>query len=133
LAPTGVGVSKKYTIAPKFLRLEPESGLKAIIPLLTEKFHVSSIGDFASYYAGQHNEKSDLDLLAEFPVPVASEFFTSERFLEQYMGILVELVTRNSWQVQFNPLIALEIWPLIFTRCSPNLGQEFHPENIPHA
>jgi len=114
LAPTGVGVSKKYAIAPKFLRLEPESGLKAIIPLLTEKFHVYSIGDFGSYYAGQHNEKSDLDLLAEFPVPVASEFFTSERFLEQYMGILVELVTRNSWQVQFNPLIALEIYALDF-------------------
>jgi hypothetical protein len=29
-----------------------------------------------------------------------------------------------------NPLIALEIWPLIFTRCSHNLGQEFHPEII---
>ena len=61
-------------------KLEIESKLKAIKPLLTDKFHVSSIGYFGSYSTGQQNEKSDLDLLVEFSEPVGWEFFYIRAF-----------------------------------------------------
>jgi len=77
-------------------KLEIENKLQAIKPVLTDKFHVSSIGYFGSYSTGQQNEQSDLDLLVEFSEPVGWEFFTLERFLEQTMGLRVDLVTRNS-------------------------------------
>ncbi|MFN4931551.1 MAG: nucleotidyltransferase family protein [Bacteroidota bacterium] len=90
-------------------KLEIESKLKAIKPLLTDKFHVSSIGYFGSYSTGQQNEKSDLDLLVEFSEPVGWEFFTLERFLEQNMGIRVDLVTRNSLKEQIKESILKQV------------------------
>ena len=90
-------------------KLEIESKLKAIKPLLTDKFHVSSIGYFGSYSTGQQNENSDLDLLVEFSEPVGWEFFTLERFLEQNMGIRVDLVTRNSLKEQIKESILKQV------------------------
>ena len=90
-------------------KLEIESKLKAIKPLLTDKFHVSSIGYFGSYSTGQQNEKSDLDLLVEFSEPVGWEFFTLERFLEQTMGRRVDLVTRNSLKEQIKESILSQV------------------------
>ena len=90
-------------------KLEIENKLQAIKPVLTDKFHVSSIGYFGSYSTGQQNEKSDLDLLVEFSEPVGWEFFTLERFLEQNMGIRVDLVTRNSLKEQIKESILKQV------------------------
>ncbi len=77
-------------------RNDIESKLRNIKPLLTDKYHVSSIGYFGSYGSGEQTEKSDLDLLVEFSQPVGWEFFTLENFLEQTLGIKVDLVTPNA-------------------------------------
>jgi len=77
--------------------------------VLTDKFHVSSIGYFGSYSTGQQNEQSDLDLLVEFSEPVGWEFFTLERFLEQTMGLRVDLVTRNSLKEQIKESILKQV------------------------
>ena len=90
-------------------KLEIEHKLQAIKPVLTDKFHVSSIGYFGSYSTGQQNEKSDLDLLVEFSEPVGWEFFTLERFLEQTMGLRVDLVTRNSLKEQIKESILKQV------------------------
>lgn len=74
---------------------EIESKLQAIKPELTEKFHVSSIGYFGSYANGQQTETSDLDLVVEFSQPVGWSFFTLESFLEQSLGLSIDLITRN--------------------------------------
>ena len=76
--------------------VEIESKLRAMKPELTEKFHVSSIGYFGSYARGQQNGASDLDLIVEFSQPVGWAFFTLESFLEQSLGIKVDLTTKNS-------------------------------------
>ncbi len=75
---------------------EIETKLQQIKPLLTDKFHISSIGYFGSYASGQQTDNSDLDLLVEFSEPVGWEFFTLERFLEQTFGIRVDLVTPSA-------------------------------------
>jgi hypothetical protein len=90
-------------------KLEIENKLQEIKPVLTDKFHVSSIGYFGSYSTGQQNEQSDLDLLVEFSEPVGWEFFTIERFLEQTMGLRVDLVTRNSLKEQIKESILKQV------------------------
>jgi predicted nucleotidyltransferase len=77
-------------------RSDIETKLQQIKPVLTDKFHVSSIGFFGSYSTGQQTDSSDLDLLVEFSQPVGWEFFTLERFLEQSFGLRVDFVTRNA-------------------------------------
>lgn len=74
---------------------EIESKLRAIKPELAEKFHISSIGYFGSYARGQQSDASDLDVVVEFSQPVGWAFFTLENFLEQSLGITVDLVTKN--------------------------------------
>ncbi|HWZ05075.1 MAG TPA: nucleotidyltransferase family protein [Mucilaginibacter sp.] len=78
-----------------FSTAEIESKLQAIKPELAEKFHVSSIGYFGSYAKGQQTETSDLDLVVEFSQPVGWSFFTLENFLEQSLGLSIDLITRN--------------------------------------
>ncbi|HZY38180.1 MAG TPA: nucleotidyltransferase family protein [Mucilaginibacter sp.] len=78
-----------------FSATDIETKLKEIKPVLAEKFHVSSIGYFGSYARGQQNGDSDLDLIVEFSQPVGWAFFTLESFLEQSLGITVDLVTKN--------------------------------------
>jgi predicted nucleotidyltransferase len=70
---------------------------------------VSSICYFGSYSTGQQNDQSDLDLLVEFSEPVGWEFFTLERFLEQTMGLRVDLVTRNSLKEQIKESILKQV------------------------
>ncbi len=78
-----------------FTANEIEARLREIKPELIEKFHVSSIGYFGSYARGQQNGASDLDLIVEFSQPVGWTFFALEDFLEQSLGITVDLVTKN--------------------------------------
>jgi len=75
---------------------EIESKLQSLKPEPANRFHVSAIGYFGSYSNGQQTEQSDLDLLVEFSQPIGWEFFTLERYLEQVLGLRVDLVTRNA-------------------------------------
>jgi predicted nucleotidyltransferase len=75
---------------------EIESKLKQIKPLLADKYHVSAIGYFGSFAKGQQTDKSDLDLLVSFSRPIGWDFFALEFFLEQTLGIHVDLVTPNA-------------------------------------
>jgi predicted nucleotidyltransferase len=88
---------------------EIESKLRAIKPELTEKFHVSSIGYFGSYARGQQNGASDLDLIVEFSQPVGWAFFTLENFLEQSLGITVDLVTKNGLKERIKQSILSQV------------------------
>ncbi len=79
-----------------FSQSEIEIKLKQMKPMLTDRFHVSRIGYFGSYSKNEQNELSDLDLLVEFNRPIGWDFFTLEHFLEQSLGLKVDLVTRNA-------------------------------------
>jgi len=90
-------------------KLDIENKLQAIKPILADKFHVRSIGYFGSYSTGQQNDQSDLDLLVEFSQPVGWEFFTLECFLEQSLGLRVDLVTRNALKEQIKESILKQV------------------------
>jgi predicted nucleotidyltransferase len=79
-----------------YTRTEIENKLHKIKPVLADQFHVSKIGYFGSFATDEQNDNSDLDLLVEFSQPIGWEFFTLERFLEQSLGLKIDLVTRNA-------------------------------------
>lgn len=86
-----------------------EEKLQQIKPVLVDKFHVSKIGYFGSYVNGQQTKQSDIDLLVEFSQPVGWGFFTLERFLEQALGIPVDLVTKNALKEQIKGRILNQV------------------------
>jgi predicted nucleotidyltransferase len=73
-----------------------EAKLQQIKPVLAEKFHVSEIGYFGSYVTGNQTANSDLDLIVEFSQPIGWSFFTLESFLEQALGLRIDLVTKSA-------------------------------------
>ncbi|MBL7892148.1 MAG: nucleotidyltransferase family protein [Bacteroidia bacterium] len=86
-----------------------ETRLKQIKPLLEDKYHVSKIGYFGSFATGKQTGNSDLDLLVEFSQPVGWEFFSLEKFLEQSLGISVDLVTRNALKARIKESILNQV------------------------
>lgn len=83
-------------LADMFTRADIENRLKQIKPELVDKFHVSRIGYFGSFANIIQDENSDLDLLVEFSEPIGCKFFTLEQFLEQSLGIPIDLVTKDA-------------------------------------
>jgi predicted nucleotidyltransferase len=86
-----------------------ETKLKEIKPLLADKFHVSNIGYFGSYAKGLQTVDSDLDLVVEFSHPVGWSFFTLEGFLEQSLGITVDLITKNALKERIKESILKDV------------------------
>jgi len=70
---------------------------------------VKEIGYFGSYSAQQQNEESDLDILVVFSKPVGWGFFTLEKFLEEQIGVKIDLVTRNALKEQFKDRILKQV------------------------
>ena len=60
---------------------------------LEEKYKVKSIAIFGSYARGEQTENSDVDIMVEFSEPVGFEFFGLADFLEDMLGVRVDLVT----------------------------------------
>lgn len=90
-------------------RTDIENKLQQIKPVLVDKFHVNRIGYFGSYVNGEQTDKSDLDLLVEFSQPVGWEFFTLEKFLEQALGLPVDLVTKNALKERIKETILNQV------------------------
>ena len=89
--------------------IEIEDKLRTIKPVLANKFNVSQIGYFGSFASGEQNENSDIDILVEFSKPIGWEFFTLEKFLEETIGIKVDLVTKNALKVQLKKSILNQV------------------------
>jgi uncharacterized protein len=100
---------KNLYIAYMLTRSDIEHKLQAIRPELADRFHVSKIGYFGSFSTNQQTDSSDLDLLVEFSKPVGWEFFTLESYLEQALGIRVDLVTKNALKDQIKESILNQV------------------------
>jgi len=90
-------------------KTEIESKLKAIKPVLADKFLVSKIGYFGSYAKGVQTTNSYIDLIVEFSQPVGWAFLTLEGFLEQTLGLKVDLVTPNGLRGRIKESILNEV------------------------
>jgi len=84
--------------------------LKNQKPFLKEKYGVKEIGIFGSYVKGEQKAESDLDILVEFGRPVGFfEFLEMEEYLENTIGIKVELVTPKALKPKIGEHILREV------------------------
>ena len=60
---------------------------------LEEKYKVKSIAIFGSYARKEQTENSDVDIMVTFSEPVGLEFFGLANFLEDILGMRVDLTT----------------------------------------
>ncbi len=64
--------------------------------LLEEKFKVKRIGIFGSYTRNEESKTSDVDILVELYEPIGWDFVELKLFLEDLLGLKVDLVTTNA-------------------------------------
>jgi predicted nucleotidyltransferase len=64
--------------------------------VLKEKFKVKNIAIFGSYVRGEQNQESDIDILVEFQEPVGFLFIHLADYLEEILGVRVDLLTPDA-------------------------------------
>lgn len=83
--------------------------LRAMLPLLREKYHVRTLEVFGSYVRGEAGSNSDLDLLVTFDqTPTLFQFVALENFLSDRLGVKVDLVMKDSLKPEIGKLILSE-------------------------
>ncbi|MFZ5807707.1 MAG: nucleotidyltransferase family protein [Chloroflexota bacterium] len=83
--------------------------LRALLPLLCEKYHVRTLEVFGSYMRGEAGSNSDLDLLVTFDqVPTLFQFVALENFLSDRLGVKVDLVMKDSLKPEIGKRILAE-------------------------
>ncbi len=60
---------------------------------IKEKYGVKSIGIFGSFARHEQKEISDIDIIVEFERPIGLKFVELADYLEQILGIKVDLLT----------------------------------------
>jgi hypothetical protein len=90
---------------------EIKEKLKALKPVLEEKYKVKNIGIFGSYAKGTPTKKSDLDVLVEFKEPISLiKFVELKHFLEKQLGIRkVDLVSKSALKPRIGKRILKEV------------------------
>jgi len=77
---------------------------------LSEKYGVKRIGVFGSYSRNEQRIDSDVDVLVEFERPVGlMTFVRLQEYLEELLGIKVDLVTRGALKRRIRERILKEV------------------------
>ncbi len=88
---------------------EIRAKLRAVLPLLREKYRVYSLELFGSYVRGEAGAQSDLDLLVTFEAaPTLFQFIALEQFLSETLGVKVDLVMKDSLKPELREWILAE-------------------------
>jgi hypothetical protein len=70
--------------------------LRALLPVLKERFKVETLEVFGSYVRGEQTEKSDVDVLVTFKGSYSLwQLIDAERFLRRKLGVRVDLVPKD--------------------------------------
>ena len=88
---------------------EIETILKKHKSKLKEKFKVKKIGVFGSYARGEDNGASDVDILVELYEPLGWEIVDLKDYLEEILGLNVDLVTVKALKPQLSRTILNEV------------------------
>ena len=76
---------------------------------LQENFKIKNIGIFGSYVRGEQREASDVDILVEFyETPDLLKFIELERYLEEILGVKVDLVRKQAIREELRERILKE-------------------------
>jgi len=86
-------------------RIDIETKLRELKPLLSQKYYVNRIGYFGSYSRNEQYEDSDIDILVSFSKPLGWEFFDLQDFLEKELKLKVDLVSEKALKNQLKQII----------------------------
>jgi len=64
--------------------------------ILEQKYKVKTIAFFGSFVRGDQTEESDIDMLVEFNEPVGLLFIHLADYLEEILGMKVDLLTLDA-------------------------------------
>jgi len=76
---------------------------------LETRFSVRRIGLFGSVLHGSAGEKSDVDILVELANPTFDHYMDLKFFLEDRLGMPVDLVLADSLKPRIKPIITREV------------------------
>ena len=87
--------------------------LKALMPTLSQRYHVASLALFGSYVRGDENGGSDLDVLVTFSkTPGLLKFVELENTLSDELGVKVDLVMPDALKPGIGKRVAAEAVPV---------------------
>lgn len=87
-----------------------KNSLIGIKPILTDKYHVSSIGLFGSIVRDDFSPAtSDIDIIVDFQKPIGIEFIDLAEFIENRLNRKVDLVSKNGIKHKYFSQIESEI------------------------
>jgi predicted nucleotidyltransferase len=83
------------------------------LPLLAERYAVSSLGLFGSRVRGDHRADSDLDVLVTFRTnPSLLRLVELENYLSDLLGLKVDLVLQDALKPRLSRRILAEVVPV---------------------
>jgi predicted nucleotidyltransferase len=94
------------------MELTKETILKKLrenYPHLSSEYGLKRIGIFGSYAKGIQDERSDIDIIAEFESPIGLKFIEFTEYLENIFGKKIDVLTPAGVEGIRNPNIAREI------------------------
>ena len=83
--------------------------LRQQLPYLSSEYGITRLGIFGSYAKGTQQERSDIDLVAEFETPLGLKFIELTDYLEQLFQAPVDLVTLAGIQAIRNTKVSKNI------------------------
>jgi predicted nucleotidyltransferase len=75
---------------------------------LEDRFKVKKIGVFGSYAREEEANTSDVDILVDLNEPIGWEIIDLKEFLEEILGIEVDLVTVKALKPELSDIILKE-------------------------
>ena len=88
---------------------EIKKKLEKLKPILRRRFKVKVIGIFGSYAREEETSSSDVDILIDLYEPIGWDLVELKEFLENALGIKVDLVTMNALRPELKDKILKEV------------------------
>jgi predicted nucleotidyltransferase len=89
------------------------SKLRQLLPFLSKKYKVETLGVFGSYVRQEQRDDSDLDILVTFTeVPSLLKYIELENYLSDTLGIKVDLVMKDALKPGIGRQILREVMPI---------------------
>lgn len=86
-----------------------ECCLKESREFLKVRYGVMKIGYFGSYARNEQDQTSDIDILIELDKKIGFEFLDIKYYLEEKLGITVDLITINGLKPQLKNKVLEEV------------------------
>lgn len=92
---------------------EIRQSLRQLLPVITQRYQVKSLGVFGSFVRQEQRANSDLDLLVTFVEPPSLlRFIELENYLSDQLGVHVDLVMQDALKPAIGGQILQEVVPV---------------------